>query len=150
MAPVIFSDITPGKEDFAIQQASKLYDAMEQSSSWDLDRSLFGYLSGQIEDEEIFVNSDARIRVPRLAPRRVRYQVARFCTWDGHDDRVYKYSINPRSLARAKQGGLRVEHMLNLLHKYANAVPPSLVKALERWDAQGTEARIEQTIILLA
>jgi hypothetical protein len=101
-----------------------------------------------IEDEKIFVNSDAHILVPRLAPRHARYQVARFCNWDGQDDSAYKYSINPNSLGRAQEGGLRVEHLLSLLHRYAKSIPPSLEKALERWDAQGTEARLEQAIIL--
>jgi hypothetical protein len=102
----------------------------------------------EVEDEEIFVNSDARIRIPRLAPRRARYQVARFCTWDGGDEGAYKYNINPSSLARAQQSGLRIEHLLSLLHRYAKSVPPSLVKALERWEQHGTEARLEQTVIL--
>jgi hypothetical protein len=102
----------------------------------------------QVENEKIFLNSNAQIRVPRLAPRPARYQLARFCTWDGSDDSSYKYIIKPSSLARAQQGGLQVGNLLNLLYRHAKSVPPNLEKALKRWDTQGTEARLEQAIIL--
>jgi len=41
-----------------------------------------------------------------------------------------------------------VSHLLALLRRHAPAVPPSLVKALERWEEQGTQARLEQLVVL--
>lgn len=100
------------------------------------------------EDEKFFIYSDARVSVPRLAPRQARYQVARFCRWNDQDESTYKYNIDPGSLARAQEYGLRVDQLLTLLHRYAIKVPPSLVKALKRWEAHGSEAKLEKTIIL--
>ena len=34
------------------------------------------------DDQRLSVLSDARLRVPRLAPRAVRYQLARCCKWE--------------------------------------------------------------------
>jgi hypothetical protein len=100
------------------------------------------------EDGRITVRSDGRIRAPFNASRAGRYQVARFCEWDGMADGFYRYRLTPVSLNRAKEQGLRISHLLSLLRRYANAVPPSLIKALERWEAQGSVARLEKVTIL--
>jgi hypothetical protein len=60
----------------------------------------------------------------------------------------YAYRLTPASLEKARQQGLRINHLLALLRKHASAVPPSLVKALERWEENGTEARLEQVLVL--
>jgi hypothetical protein len=52
-------------------------------------------------------------------------------------------------LTKAKEQGLKIEHLLVLLAKHAEAgIPPVLVKALKRWEAHGTEARAETQVIL--
>ncbi len=127
------------------------------------------------EKGKISVSSNGKISVPRLAPRAVRYQIARFCEW-GDDGRVaagsrythslrsesldhqrrtetkadeYKYRITPHSLIKAKEQGLKVEQLLALLAKHADAgIPPVLVKALKRWEINGTEARAETQVVL--
>jgi hypothetical protein len=79
----------------------------------------------------------------------VRYQVSRFCEWDEPKEDVYRYRISTNSLTRAKEQGLKVEHLLVLLSKHTDAgVPPSLVKALKRWEVNGTEARVQTQVIL--
>ena len=89
------------------------------------------------------------ISVPQLAARVVRYQVSRFCEWEQPKDDVYRYRLSTNSLAKAKEQGLKVEHLLALLAKHTDAgVPPSLVKALKRWEGNGTEARVQTQIIL--
>lgn len=100
------------------------------------------------EDDSLLVSSDARLRVPRLVARTARYQTARFCTWENEKDGVYSYRITPASLERARQQGLQITHLLKLLHRYALAVPPSLVTALERFEKYGSEARMESVMIL--
>lgn len=100
------------------------------------------------EDDSLLISSDARLRVPRLVARTARYQVARFCNWEGEKDGVYAYRITPASLERARKQGLQVSHLIKLLNRYALAVPPSLVTALERWEEHGSEARLEDVIIL--
>ena len=101
------------------------------------------------EDKKLHVASQGLISIPRLAPRAVRYQVSRFCEWEEPKDDVYRYRLSTNSLTKAKEQGLKVEHLLGLLTKHTDAgVPPSLVKALRRWEVNGTEARVQTQIIL--
>lgn len=100
------------------------------------------------EDEKLKLGSGARLRVARLAPRAVRYQIARFCEWEPEQQEAYRYRLTPSSLARARQQGLTVAHLLALLRRHADAVPPVLVKALERWEQHGAEASVEQVTVL--
>ncbi|MBE7534325.1 MAG: helicase-associated domain-containing protein [Anaerolineales bacterium] len=112
------------------------------------------------ERGKITASSNGKVSVERFTPRVVRYQIARFCEWeDGDFDMslrkyptsrsVYKYHITAKSLKHAKEQGLKAEQLLSLLVKHTdNKVPPPLVKALKRWDANGTQARAETQTIL--
>ncbi len=101
------------------------------------------------EEEKIVARSNGQIAVPRFVPRAVRYQVARFCEWDDSKADAYQYRITPASLKRAAQQGLKVEHLLVLLAKHTSGgIPPVLVKALKRWEASGTEARVQTQVVL--
>ena len=101
------------------------------------------------ENQKIHVSSQGLISVPRLAPRTVRYQISRFCEWEMPKEEVYRYRISTNSLTKAREQGLKVEHLLVLLSRHADAgVPPSLVKALKRWEVNGTEARVQTQVIL--
>jgi hypothetical protein len=102
----------------------------------------------EVEDDSFLISSDARLRVPRLVPRPARYQVARFCAWEDADLESYSYRLTAASLKRARAQGLRIGHLLTLLRRYALTVPPSLSRALERWDEQGSEARLERVLVL--
>jgi len=101
-----------------------------------------------LEEEPLVARSDARISARRLVPRRVRYQLARFCEWEKETPDEYQYRISSTSLSRARQQGLTVSQLLAILNRHAKAVPPSLIKALERWDKQGSEARLEKMVVL--
>jgi hypothetical protein len=100
------------------------------------------------ENEPLLARSDLRISAKRLVPRRVRYQVARFCDWEKETPDEYRYRITPHSLSRARQQGLTISQLLTLLNRYAKAVPPNLIRALERWDKQGNEFRLEEMLVL--
>ncbi len=95
------------------------------------------------------VSSSGKISVSRNFSRAVRYQVARFCEWDEEKNHEYAYHVTAKSLKRANQHGLKAEQLLALLVKYTNsAVPPTLVKALKTWDADGIQARVETHTVL--
>jgi hypothetical protein len=103
----------------------------------------------KIENDKLHISSQGKITAPRLTPRVVRYQLARFCEWDEEKNGEYKYHITTNSLTRAKEQGLKAEHLLSLLTKHSEAgIPPTLVKALKRWEVNGTEARVQTQIIL--
>ncbi len=79
----------------------------------------------------------------------VRYQVSRFCEWEQPKEDVYRYRLSTNSLSKAREQGLKVEHLLALLTRHTEArIPPSLVKALKRWEVNGTEARVQTQVIL--
>ncbi|MEP7133595.1 MAG: helicase-associated domain-containing protein [Chloroflexota bacterium] len=101
------------------------------------------------EKEKLSIASTGKISIPRDAPRVVRYQVSRFCEWEEPKGDDFRYRISTHSLAKAKEQGLKIEHLLPLLAKHsAGNVPPTLVKALKRWEVSGTEARAETQVVL--
>jgi hypothetical protein len=101
------------------------------------------------ERGKIIVSSNGRISISRHFSRAVRYQISRFCEWDEPKKDDYIYSVSAKSLKRATEQGLKAEQLLAMLVKYTNGnVPPALVKALKRWDANGPEARVESLLVL--
>ncbi|GAB4504119.1 MAG: hypothetical protein Fur0043_11120 [Anaerolineales bacterium] len=112
----------------------------------------FRFVAQETKKEEkgkISVASNGRILVERMASRVARYQIARFCEWEQPKADAYAYRLSPASLERAARQGLKVEHLLSLLAKYASGgVPPVLAKALKRWEVNGTEARVQKRVVL--
>ena len=105
--------------------------------------------SPNIETAKLSVASNGRISVPRLVPRAARYQIARFCEWEAEKDDEYRYRVTPVSLARARQQGLKPGHLVGVLRKCAaGPLPPPFVRALGRWEVNGSEARIESLVVL--
>jgi len=100
------------------------------------------------EDGGLRVISDGRVSVLPLAPRWLRYQIARFCQWEDERDGECRYRITPASLERARQQSLKPAQLLALLRKYAPAVPPPLSQAVERWEEHGVQAAIRPAVLL--
>ena len=101
------------------------------------------------ETGKLHVTSQARVDVPRLLPRAARYQIARFCEWEDGKEDEYRYRVTPSALTRAREQGLKVGQLLALLRKYAAApIPPPVVKAIQRWEMKGTEARVANPTVL--
>lgn len=101
-----------------------------------------------VEEATIQVRSDARLVVPRLAPRALRYQLARFGIWEKEHPDHYQYRLTPASLLRARQQGLTTNHLLSLLRRHAPTISPSLVKAIEHWERNGLEVRLQTLSVL--
>ncbi len=101
------------------------------------------------ENAPVRALSGGRLVAPPLAPRPLRYQLSRFCRWEGESKDGYHYRLTPNSLERATQQGLRPAHLLTLLKRHAvQPIPPDLFTALERWEKFGAQARIEQATLL--
>jgi hypothetical protein len=106
-------------------------------------------LQSVVENGKVVVSSQGKISIPRLTPRTGRYQIARFCEWDEYKNDEYRYRITTKSLTRAKEQGLKIDHLLKLLQKYtASPIPPPFQRALQRWEINGTEARVESLAVL--
>jgi len=102
----------------------------------------------QREDAPIHVRSDGRVSIPFLTLRAARYQIARFCQWEPPTSHEYRYRFTPSSLEHAINQGLKIQHLQTLLARHTQNVPPNIVKALDRWDRRGTEARLQSAMIL--
>jgi hypothetical protein len=101
------------------------------------------------EEEQLVVDSQGKVSIPRRALRAVRYQISRFCTWDAPKKDFYVYRITPASLEKAKPQGLKVSHLLTLLRRHtSNPIPPNLVQSLERWEKHGAQASFETVMVL--
>lgn len=98
--------------------------------------------------EEVQIRSKGEIRMTMNVPHKTRYQVSRFCEWYPVKAEAYLYAISPASLSRAEKQGLRVAHLLSLLMNYAEAIPPNILAALERWEKQGVQSSVAQKTIL--
>ena len=103
-----------------------------------------------VEDDKIIVSSNGLMTVERHAPRAVRYQLARFGEWvKSKNPNEFKYQITTSSLENALTQGLKVTHLVALLAKHSETkIPPSLGKALRRWEVNGTEARVRHVTVL--
>jgi hypothetical protein len=101
-----------------------------------------------VEDEPVHASRDGRLHLPGRAPRAVRYQIARFAAWERYAQDSYHYRLTQASLESARAAGLRMQHLVALLRRHAQAAPPSLIQALEGWEASGSAARLERAVIL--
>jgi hypothetical protein len=98
---------------------------------------------------KVIVSSNGKITVSRNFSRAARYQIARFCEWEGEKSDDFVYIVSAKSLKLANEQGLKAEQLLAMLAKYTNGtIPPPLVKALKRWETNGTEARVENLTVL--
>jgi hypothetical protein len=101
------------------------------------------------EESKLHVSSQGKITLPRMLSRAVRYQISRFCEWEEEKPDEYCYRVTTRSLKNSGEQGLKISQLLTLLARNAAAeIPPSFVKALKRWELNGTEARVEVQTIL--
>ncbi len=101
------------------------------------------------EAEAPSLDSQGHLRVPRLSPRAVRYQLTRFCEWGAAKQHEYEYRITSRSLARADAQGLQIKHLLALLQRYCTApLPPNVIKALEHWQQHGSQVTLQEMVVL--
>ena len=100
------------------------------------------------EPEQVQLRSQGEIRMTVNVPHKARYQIARFCDWYPIKAEAYQYRLSPDSLTRAEEQDLRVPHLLSLFKNYAEAIPPNLLAALERWEKSGPQASIEPRTVL--
>ena len=121
-----------------------------QKSAW-FDALLNDRLPGGLlaENDPIVMSSSGLLHMTRHTPRIARYQVSRFGEWDQSPKSDFVYRLSPHSLTAAADQGLTTAHLISLLRKYGkNPPPPSLVKAIKRWQEAGNEASIESLCVL--
>jgi hypothetical protein len=98
----------------------------------------------------IVVQDDATLLVPFNANRYHRFQVARIAESKPPErGKPQRYVLTPRSLKVAREQGIEPDRLLRFLAEASGRpIPPSFVRAVERWAEYGTEARLERSVIL--
>jgi hypothetical protein len=105
--------------------------------------------ASQTETGKVKVDSQGKLLVPRLAPRVVRYQLARFSAWLAPKTEAYVYQITAKSLEAARKQGLKVAQLVTLLKaNSASSLPPNLLQALKRWEQNGSQIRLSAALVL--
>ncbi len=121
-----------------------------RKSAW-FDALTRGNAELDLPDEEalVAVSADGTLTLTNRTPRIARYQLSRFGEWLEVSPKRYRIRLTPASLQAAARQGLKVRHLIALLRKYAGTnLLPSLVAALQRWEAHGREAAIKQAWVL--
>lgn len=96
------------------------------------------------------VQPDATILVPFNTERQHRFQIARVAEpLPVEPGKPFVYRLSPASLELARSQGIEPDRVLQFLEKTSGrAIPGSTKRAVERWTEKGTEARLEQVIVL--
>jgi len=95
----------------------------------------------------LVLRPDFTVLVPP-SRRYERFQLARVADWVRIEG-AFVYRLAPPSLERARQQGIPVTRVLEFLGEVTGApIPRSVEAALTRWDARGTEARLERGVLL--
>jgi len=90
---------------------------------------------------------DLTIEIP-ASRRYERFQLGRVADWARSGER-YAYRISGGSLQRAKQQGISVKRVLEFLREATEQpLPHSVEQAVKAWEKSGSQARLEQLIVL--
>jgi hypothetical protein len=101
------------------------------------------------ESEKLSVDAKGVILLPHLTPRALRYQIARFCEWEGKKGDKFSYRITSKSLTHAQKQGLQANQLLTLLRRNTSSpLPPNVTQALERWNQHGAQVHLEKMMVL--
>jgi hypothetical protein len=92
---------------------------------------------------------DGRLRVPSETGLALRYQIARFTSWEALQENEYIFRLTPSALHEARAAGLRLDHVRAILDQaMRHPLPKPLREALGRWDRKGTEASVDRALVL--
>jgi hypothetical protein len=101
------------------------------------------------EKGKAIIRSDGTVTIPRLAPRSVRYQLARFLEWEGLSDQNYRYRLSIRAVNRAQQQGLHFDQVRSILAQASESeIPPPVLQSMQRLEEQEYEASVEHLHLL--
>ena len=98
---------------------------------------------------ELLVGDDFTVRVSLTASLYTRFQLARFADYLGRDSDHVRYRISPRSLARARQGGITPNQISAFLARASGGrVSARLSDGLRSWGERHGTVRLEPGMVL--
>lgn len=99
-------------------------------------------------DKPFALSNDDRVVIAGVL-RLERFQLSRVADWVETKGEQFAYLITARSLARAREQGIRAQRVLEFLEQSSGQpAPAALAKAISRWSERGVEARMETLVIL--
>jgi len=99
------------------------------------------------EPPPLTVRPDLIVLVP-ARHRYVRFQLSRVADWVRTDD-PYVYRLTASSLERARSQGISARRVREFLERESQGrLPPSVGRALERWEGRGRQVWLERGILL--
>ena len=138
-----------GLVDLGFKSIDAPMESFRLSSAWG---SLFDddhVLQIKEPDSKIIILPNCEVIVPRGADRVTRYQIARISDWEAPDRSGHHFRLTPGALEAAAAQGLSPSQILLLLEKTIDVeLPPSMIRAVERWSESGTEAQLGQALLL--
>ena len=101
------------------------------------------------ESGKATIRADGQISVPRLAPRSTRYQLARILDWERQEEHNYNYRLSIRAIREADRQKLNLNQVRAVLTQASETdLPPSVLQALQRFEQQGYDAKLNQQQLL--
>jgi hypothetical protein len=102
------------------------------------------------------IRADGTLHAIAATPAYDRFQLARISDWEPLDGEAYHYRLTPASLARAVRKGIELPRIIEFIERAGggaealNAAPDwaLLRAALHRWEQNGPEAALSDTVVL--
>lgn len=100
-------------------------------------------------ESKLTLEADGKVSVPRIISRYDRFQLARFTDWESTGD-PFIYRFTPRSIKRAGEQGIKLEHIQAFIQRTTDAVfPPALLEKMQQWQkAAGVTFQLQRMLVL--
>ncbi len=99
--------------------------------------------------QEAIIHKNGDIFLPRNGNREQLYQFARFFTWIGKNEKFYQFRLSPVAIERARAQGMDPAQLKTIINKFGQKpIPTNTFSAIDRWQKNGSEIRIEDQVIL--
>jgi len=129
-----------GSKDDPIFAKTSLADALINNLPIEIDHAT---------SEKAIIYKNGEIYLPRHAEREMLYHFARFCIWDGKNEKFYKFRMTPTAIRRSEKQDIKIPQIMTILSKYGqDPIPSNIFSALSRWEKSGTMVRIEDQVIV--
>lgn len=105
--------------------------------------------NGQKEQNQFTLQKNGRILIENNCSREVRYQIGRFCAWEGKRGNHTHFSINHTAMERAKAQKIAPEQIKKLLRKHAQKpIPENIFSAINRWSKRKEQTALEGHMLI--
>jgi hypothetical protein len=95
------------------------------------------------------IHKNGGIYLPKNAEREMLYHFARFCMWNGMNEKYYKFRLTPDAIRRSEKQAINIPQIKAILSKYGQEpIPANIFAALDRWEKSGALVQLEDQVIV--